>query len=212
VEPERVVPVGAPRFDALIRRHPEVPPMPAARRVVFASQWITGAMTAEVKRRTLEVALAAAAAADADELVIRPHPIERDEVTAAVLAARGGERPPVRVERDEDLYDTLDGAWLLVTGWSNTVFEAALAGVPSLCVSIPGSEPPVDFAVDGIALGVTDLASAATIVRRLRDETAWRQAVTDARAALSDRLGPLDGRAADRLADLVLALSGRAQD
>jgi hypothetical protein len=212
VEPERVVPVGAPRFDALIRRHPEVPPMPTARRVVFASQWITGAMTAEVKRRTLEVALAAAAAADADELVIRPHPIERDEVTAAALAERAGQGPAVRVERDEDLYDTLDGAWLLVTGWSNTVFEAALSGVPSLCVSILGSEPPVDFAADGIALGVTDEASAATAVRRLRDETAWRQAVTDARAALSDRLGPLDGRAAERLADLVLELSGRAQD
>jgi hypothetical protein len=210
VDPERVIQVGAPRFDELLRRHPEVPPMPAARRVVFASQWITGAMTAEVKRRTLEVALAAAAAADAQELVVRPHPIERDDVTATVLARRGAAGPPVRVEREEDLYDTLDGAWLLVTGWSNTVFEASLAGVPSLCVSIPGSTPPVDFAADGIALGATDEASAASVARRLLDKGAWRQAVTDARAALADRLGPLDGRAAERLADLVLDLSRRA--
>ena len=209
VEPERVVQVGAPRFDELLRRHPEVPPMPAARRVVFASQWITGAMTGDVKRRTLEVALAAAGAADADELVVRPHPIERDEVTATVLGEHAGGAPPVRIEAAEDLYDTLDGAWLLVTGWSNTVFEAALSGVPSLCVSIPGSQPPVDFAADGIALGATDEAAAAAVVRRLHDEDAWRQAVAAARAALADRLGPLDGRAAERLADLVLELSRR---
>jgi glycosyltransferase involved in cell wall biosynthesis len=126
-----------------------------------------------------------------------------------VHARRGAAGPPVRVERDEDLYDTLDGAWLLVTGWSNTVFEAALSGVPSLCVSIPGSQPPVDFAADGIALGGTDEASAAAAARRLLDDGAWRQAVTDARAALADRLGPLDGRASERLADLVLELSRR---
>lgn len=210
VDASRIAEVGAPRFDALVARHP-VPPShpPSTRRIVFASQWLTGRMSPDVKRRTIQAVLAAAGAVAPAELVVRLHPIERDDLVAQTLA--GGTPPGVvaRIEREGDLYDTLDGAWLMATGWSNTVFEAALSNVPALAINATGGEPPTSFAQEQLALGATDERSAAAAASSLRDPDAWLSALAQARAALSHHLGPLDGRATQRLADLVVELVGR---
>jgi hypothetical protein len=208
VPADRVVQVGAPRFDSLIHRHRGIARPPAQRRVVFASQWLAGRMTAEVKRRTVEAAVAAAEALAPCELVIRPHPIERDDLVAQVLASLRPRGVTVRVERGEDLYDTLDGAWLLVTGWSNTAFEAVLSNVPVLCINATGGPAPTGFAEEGLALDAHDPASAAGAAAALLQDGAWTAALARARAALSDHLGVLDGRATQRLADLVSELAG----
>lgn len=207
VPPERIVQVGAPRFDSLIARHaPSTGGPPPHRHVVFASQWLAGRMTPDVKRRTIHAALAAAQAVAPCELVVRPHPIERDDIVAEAMASV----PPgvtVRTERREDLYDTLDGAWLLVTGWSNTAFEAVLSNVPVLCINATDGPPPTSFAAEGLALGADNPESAAAAASSLLREGAWSEALTRARRALSDHLGPLDGRATQRLADLVSELA-----
>lgn len=208
VESSRIAPVGAPRFDALVARHSELPSSPPAeRRIVFASQWLTGRMSADVKRRTLRAAAAAAGAVAPAELVIRLHPIERDDVVAQVLAEGIPTRVVARIERDEDLYDTLDDAWLLITGWSNTVFEAVLSNVPALVINATGGPPPTPFAQERLALGATDEPSAAAAAASLLEPGAWLSALAEARAALSHHLGALDGRATQRLADVVAELA-----
>ena len=204
ISPTAIVPVGAPRFDALLARHRR-PSVPAHRRLVFASQWITGAMTPDVKRRTVEIVMAAAAAAAPCELIIQRHPIERDEIAAQV--ARSATTPGVTVRHGEprDLYQALDGAWLLATGWSNTVFEAALSNVPVLSINATDGPPPMPFVEEGIALGATNGAEAAAAVRSLlRSNPLWIDAVERAREALVDHLGPLDGRATERVVQLVM--------
>ena len=209
VPADRIVAVGAPRFDALIHRHASRARVPPERRIVFASQWLTGDMTADVKRRTLDIALRAAAAVAPCEFVIRPHPIERDQVIADVL--RSGVPAGVHAHvQMNDLYDMLDGAWLLVTGWSNAVFEATLSGVPSLCVLATGKPLPTAFVEDGIALGAQDDATAAAVVRGLLDAGRWLAAVASAREALTDHLGPLDGRAGERIVDLIMSMTSDA--
>ncbi len=205
VPPTAIVEVGAPRFDALVARHGH-PAVPAERRIVFASQWVTGAMSEAVKAATVRATLAAAAAAAPCQLVIQRHPIERDDIAASIVASTRMDGVRVVTGEPAGLYDALDGAWLLVTGWSNAVFEAVLSNVPALCINATGGPTPMPFVEEGIALGATDANTAATAVRSLLPPQAWLDAVARARAHLVEHLGPLDGRATDRLADLIVSL------
>jgi hypothetical protein len=202
VDPARIEITGAPRFDALIRRHGEPTAPPAKRRVVFASQWLGGAMSAEVKERTADAALSVAGALAPCELVIQRHPIEWDDIAVAA-ASRAPEGVTTRIGPTGGLHDELDGAWLLVTGWSNSVFEAALSNVPAIAVNATGGPSPNSLAEDPLALGAVDAESAAAAARTLRTDDAWLAAVRRARAALGNHLGPLDGRAAERVADVA---------
>jgi len=204
----RIVVIGAPRFDALVGTGGEVDAMvqpDAAGPVVFAAQYVAGAMTAEGLRTCLSAAAAAAGALAPSDLVIVPHPAE-PHGTIAALAAAQTLPPGVRLRiADDGLHAALRGARLLVTGWSNSVFEAALLGVPSISVS-PGGVAPVDFAAEGLAIGVSDAAEAARAAAALLDPAARAEAVRRARASLPEHLGPLDGRAAERAARLVREL------
>jgi hypothetical protein len=199
----RIAPVGAPRFDQLIARHAGPPHMPTTRRIVFASQWLNGAMSRQVKRATLQIALDASSAAAPVEVIIRPHPIERDTIIDEVLAEFKAAGVAARVERSGRLYDTLDGAWLLMTGWSNAVFEGLLSNVPALCINATGGSWPVPFVESGVALGAIDPESARRAVAGLTGEEEWLAALARGRAAAERHLGPLDGRAAERVADLI---------
>jgi hypothetical protein len=66
---------------------------------------------------------------------------------------------------------------------------------------------PVDFAADGLAVGASDEASAARAAASLRDEETMRATVERAQAVATQRLGPLDGRASERAARLMLSLA-----
>jgi hypothetical protein len=201
----RIVEIGAPRMDGLVRLvgHAEEPV--AERRVVFAAQYVTGAMTREALASCFDAARAAARAFDAAELVVVPHPAEPPGTAANLVADLQDPGIAVRLARD-GLQAEVTRAALLVTGWSNSVFEAAVAGIPAIAVN-PGGVAPVDFAADGLAVGATDAGSAAAVAVALRDEEARASAVERSQRAAAERLGPLDGRAAERAARLMLALA-----
>ena len=105
----------------------------------------------------------------------------------------------------DGLHGALAEAWLLVTGWSNSVMEAAIAGIPSITVD-PGGVAPVDFAAEGLAVGAVDETSAAAAAS-LRAGPPAVEAVARAQAILLERLGPLDGRASERAARLMRFLA-----
>jgi hypothetical protein len=207
VPAERIVQIGAPRFDPLVALAAggAADRGPDDRRVLFAAQYVTGAMTGPALRACYRAALAAAEALDA-ALVLVPHPAEEPGTAARMVAEGGADGIEVRVAEPGDLHRQLVGAELLVTGWSNSVFEAAVAGVPALTVN-PGGIAPVDFAADGLSVGVADADEAARAALALRDETTRRAAVERARAVAEERLGALDGRASARAARLMLALA-----
>jgi hypothetical protein len=173
---------------------------------VFAAQYEAGSMRRHVLEACYRAALGAAEALGA-ELVVVPHPAEQPGTAASLVA---GQRDPsgvaVRLAAAGDLHRELIGSALLVTGWSNSVFEAAVAGVPALTVN-PGGIAPVDFAADGLALGATDADSAKTAAAGLRDEGRRDAAVRRAREVAVERLGALDGRASWRAARLMLAMA-----
>jgi hypothetical protein len=205
IDPGRVVEVGAPRFDQLIRRARSGHGRPQ-RTVVVASQWLGGRMTASVKRAMLEVILEAAASVAPVQVVVRLHPLEVDSTVQETLASvRPHAGVATRIERDGDLYASLDGAWAMVTGWSNAVFEAALLGVPSICVNTTGGPLPLDLA-GGIATEALTAEQLTSRLRQLLDDRQRGRALGAARDGLVSRLGPLDGHAAERAADLILEM------
>lgn len=217
VPDDRIVQVGSVRYDGLAMRvgHPDakvgVDPT-QIRRIVFASQpaKVRGPMTPAIKAAALRAAVAAARAIAPAELVVRPHPVESDSVLEDVL--RGIPRPDgveVRIERGVDLHDLLPGAFMLITAWSQSVLEAAIAGVPSVTVIPTGGPAPVTFAEEGLAAGAVDEDSAAAAARALTAPGGRESAVERARAALHRHVGDLDGRAAERSAELILRLASQ---
>lgn len=204
ISEDRVREVGPSRFDALVHRGPH--PLPSSRRVVFASQWLTGQMSADVKRETLRIAIQGVAAAAPCELVIRPHPLERDSIAEELLALGVPDGVSVRIERSVGLYDLLDGAWALITGWSNSVFEGLVANIPAVCITPTGLQPPTRFVEDGLAIGATSTKEAKDAIARLVDPQERMQLLVSARQALQQHIGPLDGRASERAAALIIEL------
>ncbi len=203
----RIVEIGAPRFDPLVRLAAERSRATGlGRRVVFAAQYVTGAMTREGLEACLRAAVAAAHAFEAGELVVVPHPAEQPGTAAGLVASLARPAVTVRVAADTGLHAEIAGASLMVTGWSNSVFEAAVAGIPAIAVN-PGRVAPVDFAADGLAIGASDEASAASAAVELRNAPARDAAVARARSVATQRLGPMDGRASERAARLMMALA-----
>lgn len=206
---DRIVVTGAPYFDELAVSS-AVSPGPE-RRIVFAAQYIQGSITAD---RFEHYYLAAAAAAEAvapSALVVLPHPVQPVGLIEAVAA-----RHPVpagvrrRFATPGTLHAELAGAFALVTGSSNSVFEAALAGVPSILVD-PRDTDPGTFAADGLGIGVADVGAAAAAARSLLAPTFRLEILDRARTALRAYLGPIDGQASARTARLILELAATPQ-
>lgn len=194
----RVIEVGAPRFDAIAARGAAQPTEP--RRVVLAGQYVAGMMTTDRLVVVLNAALAAAAAIGA-VLEAVPHPAEPRGSLRRMLFSIAPRDANWEIG-DRGLHDALDDAWLLVTGWSNSVLEAAIRRVPALVVA-PGGVSPVRYDLDGLAIGATDPPGAAEAARWLLEPGTRATTVERARAVLAEHIGPLDARASERVAALM---------
>lgn len=217
---DRIVAVGSVRYDNLLRQLAGAlgksdEPAPRGRRVVlFASQWTRergSAVTIRAVGLALDAALAAASAVAPSTVVLKPHPLEDPAVLQDLLAGFALPRGvQARVDRTTDLHELLRGTFLLVTPYSQSVFEATIAGVPAMTVHGGPGPDPVTFAEEGISVGVHDPAAAAAVAATLHaSPQAWIDQVSRARAALRNRIGEVDGHAAERTARLIArVLSG----
>ena len=202
----RVHEIGAPRFDPLIATARELPAPTTRDSVLFAGQYVTGRLTADALAATYRAALAAAAATGSP-LIVVPHPAQPEGTVERLMhtnPAPAGVRATVATT---GLHAALAESWLVITGWSNSVMEAAIAGVPSIAVTPGGVDAPVAFAADGLAVAATDERSAAAAATELRMPANAQEAVARARASLTRRLGPLDGGASARAAALIRSLA-----
>lgn len=201
VPSDRIVVVGPAGFDSLVRAARSDIDQPP--RVILAAQYRGGRMTDEVRASILDATLAAARAIDATVDLV-PHPTESASAWDDILAGRHlRSRGEVRVAPRDSLHDLLPGAALLLTGWSNSVYEAVLAGVPAVTCHLLDGPAPMPFAAEGLAREAGDEAAAADHAQELMRPERRRDALATARAALADHLGPLDGAAAARSAALV---------
>lgn len=208
VPAERIVEVGSPALDQLVARAArDGGPGGAGRRIVFASQYIGGAMTERVKARTLQAAIEATRPAAPAELVLVRHPVEDGRLlaTAAAQASVPG-GITLRVS-SRGLHEELPGAWLLITGSSQSVIDATAVSVPALTVNCTDGPDLVSFAADGMALGATSGEEAGAQVASLLEPGVRERQVDRARRVLAERAGPLDGQAAARIAEILLRVS-----
>lgn len=213
VRDDRIVQIGPLHYDALLTADITAP-SEAPRMVLFASQpadLSKPALHPDVKRATLRAAVAATQALAPAELVVVPHPTERDSIARGVVAQALTDGVSARIESPGRLHDLLPGAWLLVTGSSQSVYEAVVTGVPALTANLTGGHDPVTFAADGIALGARSADEAAAIAAQLRGRDARALAAGAARQSLGGRLGPLDGMAAERAAEWLRSLVSSAE-
>lgn len=204
----RITTLGPLPYDALIEGSAAAaegsPASDGVRRVLFASQPVDPArphLAEPVKRLALEAAVAVAAAVTPAELVVLPHPTEaRGELDRLIGSIEVPDGVTVLVDQPGRLHARLSGAFALVTASSQSVFEAVVATVPAIAVHPAGMPAPVTFVDEGIALGVDSPDAAARLAGRLSDLTERSAVVDAARRVLDDRIGPLDGRAAERAA------------
>lgn len=197
--------VGAPRFDQLVDRPPRAIDQPL--RIVFASQWLGGQMTEEVKRATLRMAIRAAEAVRPCKFIIKPHPIENDLVAQRLLdeeLVRPG--LDIRIDRETSLHELLDGAFALLTGWSNSVLEAIISGVPAMCLTLPHVGAVTTFADEGIAAAASSAEAAGAILQSWREPSNRNAMIASGHKASEWHVGALDGRAGERTARLLCDL------
>lgn len=210
IDDTRIHEIGPLRYDPLLRT-PARAPAVGPRRIVFASQPsdpVRPALTPTVKVGALRATLAIAEALSPAEVLVVPHPTEPPEEINRLLADIAVP-PGVSVGMARELHAALRGAWLLVTASSQSVFDAIAIGVPAVTVQPAGAPAPVTFADEGISRAVRTMDEAAAVGAALASSGARQAMAQTQRAALGQRVGPLDGAAAERAAERLAAMVNR---
>ena len=121
-------------------------------------------------------------------------------------AWRRGLRPwphaQVIIHGETPLVELIRRCDVLVTRYSAVVFDAALLGKPAMTVNLTGRKDPYPFAEEGGAFGVYRLEDIRPVLegilsRRLQVDPERRQRF------LHRHCGPLDGRAAERMGNVI---------
>lgn len=224
---ERVVVTGQPRFD-YYQRHAAARPAGSAKRVLFlsylANAYVPPSSTIEswtqLHTETLDVL--AAFARDGVEVTVKPHPQQDarslDEIRAVRAELEGLPESAFRLAHgDEDTRKLILEHDVVVGFQTTALYEALIAGKPVLYTN--WTVPPdveaslLDFAaLDG---GVETIGSPERLRAALSECLArepGRALDPATRAACEFQLGPLDGRACERVWQVLETLDGIAPD
>lgn len=212
VEQARIHEIGPLRYDSLIetlgsRRH-DLSRRP--RRVIYASQPVLRryGLTHPEKTETFVAAVTAAKALAPSELMVVPHPTESIPQLESLIDSVRASDVEITLQRDMSLHDVLVGAWLLVTASSQSVFEAAIAGVP--CITTAAAEGPgASHVSEGFSVAANEPGAVRAMSQRLLEDDFRRELTARSQRAMGLRFGRLDGRAYERAADVICSFVGR---
>ncbi|MGC9970646.1 MAG: CDP-glycerol glycerophosphotransferase family protein [Bryobacteraceae bacterium] len=221
---ERVVATGQPRFDAVFTEPWAAPSAalyqrlrvdPEEKRIVFAPNWIMSAADAEEQVRGTEALLGAVRAVSAATgtrcRVIVKLPRVEDNISKYYDRLPSELLDGVITMSSDELYPLLAGCDLAVTFFSTVGFEAALFGKPLITINLSGLPDIVDYAREGIAVGVYSAEGFVDALSRCLFDAETRERLgrrrreyLELRCAASDRL------ASERVGDLVCSLLSSA--
>ena len=141
----RAIEVGYPVLQSLSSRFKIGP---TSRHVVIAPSWSSDHLFQTTWPSAVDALLAAGW-----QVSIRPHPetLKRSQGMIAALASRYTASAGVRVDLSAEEGGALDNLDALVTDWSGTGTEVALAGRPVVFVDTPQKIRNPDWLVDGAA-------------------------------------------------------------
>jgi hypothetical protein len=205
--PDAVEVTGSPRLDELAARIRSISPAErrAMRQRLGAKDGEPLAMLA-AKHSEIQGDVPALRAALESKphvrLAIKPHPAETPEVYAPL--AQG--LPNVSVaSSDSDLAQMLTASDLIVTRNSTVAVDGLALGVPALVFGLPNNLSP--FVDAGAMAGAGDATELADQLESLLYNQGRRDTLAEAGRAFVSQAGLIvDGRAADRTADAILAL------
>ncbi len=207
--PEQVLVTGIPRFDVILdRRERGLRPPPDDRTVLLVLQ----ALGSQYNDTLVDLA-ADAVLAVGGRLVVKVHP--RDTAASVRHLERRvdellGDRGEVHWETD--VHDLAEASDVVVSTFSNVVFEAAMLDRPVICANLTSAPLPVPFVEQGLAFGVETADALKNAIEDLVQSGEHRSEVRARRDAYFER-NPhlLVGRASDRVARIVetLARHGR---
>ena len=206
-----LVVTGSPRLDALVEEARSLTPEAIERtRLASGADPSRALVLLVTKHREVKHVLPALVDAIASlgdlQLAIKTHPAETPEVYDAV----GRGRPGIRVlPAAAPLAPLLCACRAVVTRNSTVALDAAVLGVPALVIGLPSNLSP--FVEDGVMAGAWSDAEIAPALARILYDEEFRLQLDRERSAYFSRFRiGADGRAADRAADAVLQLIGRA--
>lgn len=219
VSPERIEMVGCPRFDQILASPPTHRGLngllpPASRRILYLSSseamfGIYSPAEQEISRLALlRAPRALEGACPGVRLVIKLH--REDDLRAAnELVAASGEGGTCTVLQNEiDLYRLLPVCDVAVTHYSTAGLEALLFGKPLIVLNLTNRPDVFDYVAGGAALPArSEPELHSTIQNLLTNPCLSAQLLETGKPYLTSQVGPLDGRATERVARLVLRLS-----
>jgi hypothetical protein len=180
-----------------IRRHAGVPPN--VKVAVLAAKF--SEVHAELP------ALFAAVSCDREHLIVKTHPAE----TPAAYTRLAASHPGITVAPPgADLAELLAIADGIVTMNSTVAIDGVILGVPALVIGLPNNLSP--FVDAGVMLGAASPGAIGPALGRLLYDEGTRDGLLQRAAAFARSYGMrADGRAAERAAGEILALTGRAR-
>ena len=209
---DRVRVVGSVRHDLLEARarHARASRASGPFRLAFAAQYPTARLTDATLAAGLDATVQAAAGFGPAHVRIAPHPAGPAGLVERWLRSIDvPEGVAIEVTDVGGLTDALVDSDLLVTVASQSVLEAAVVGIPAVAIQPPGATYVFPYAREGIAAVAHDRDELAQIFTERLSPAGAAAAVERAREAVGHHLGPMDGRAAERSADLIGELLGR---
>ena len=214
--PESLVVTGSSKFDELLlasrtwdraRIRAELGVSPDERLIAVASRFRGIRETHQSIGSAFPALLRAVERLERARLLIKPHPAESTDGYARVLQELGASRARLLDSR-QDLMRLLFAADLLVTVESLSAVEALVLGKPVVVLNMPTNlQEMVDA---GAALGVPEGQDpGAALLKALEDAETRERLATARRAYLNDVASGVDGRATERLLELLRATAGR---
>lgn len=211
----RVVATGSPRYDALAlevrtvardQKRQALGVGPSEKLLVLASRYQGIRETHKASGPAFPSLLSAVGRIAGARLIVKPHPAEPGDAYEPDIT-RGGLGDRVRVISDLSLNDLLPATDLLMTVESLSATEALVAGVPVVILRHPSNLR--DLVASGAAVGVFDGEDPqSAIVALLEDAEVIDRWRLSRDAFLADVAHGVDGKALDRLLDLVSRMAG----
>lgn len=202
--PERIRVVGQPRYDTYTMQHAAALREAARERLGLAPGRFAVLFATQPNQDASYVRQVADAILAEPDLVLllRPHPSTPARPRAELDRIAG--RPRVTAVAEGEIFDLIAAADLVVVQNSTVALEAALAGRPVITANLTGNSEVVPYSAMGLSLEAKDPGSVRDLVARaVEGQLATRQTDERARQGIYHLIGPTDGSAATRVADMV---------
>lgn len=143
---------------------------------------------------------------ESTRLVIKIHPIENLDDYRIIVNQR---EENVILRKDVALSDVINMSDIIISSYSTTVLEACVLGKPAIILNIFGDPEYLPYVDLGLATGVYNLEKLTKAVEGiLYDEVTRAAALDNASKFLNSNKQLTDGKAALRIADLIVKFAG----